>query len=234
MRTAVAIAATTLLALAPAVAAADPAEPTALSTTAAPAAPDYAVGFRIGGYGFRREGDARLERGWTECRMNGLGVFADRYLRGPAFVEAGLDAYFTQDFIASSPATDLPIDRMSGLISVAAGVRTQLAPWLRAYLQVGAGVELTRLAVPYGTDGTTLRDDKVLPEGFFGIGADLRVARGTYLGASMRLLVMGNFNYDPARLQMSNPWVTEPSRDDVFAASPAFAMQGQFYVRRDL
>jgi hypothetical protein len=93
-------------------------------------------------------------------------------------------------------------------------------------------VELTRLSVPYGD--TTIRADKAIPEGFFGIGGDLRIASGTYAGASLRLLVMGNFDYSAARLQAGNAWVMQPTPDQVFAASPDFAMQGQFYVRRDL
>lgn len=219
--------------LSPALAAAEPAS--SVTAAAGDAAPGgLAVGFRIGGYGFRREGDPRPGAGWTECRMNGVGVFVQRGLRGPLFVEAGLDAYFTQDFIMASPATDLPVDRISGLVSGAVGARTQLAPWLRAYVQLGAGVELTRVSVPYGTDGTTIRADKALPEGFFGIGGDLRVARGTYVGATVRMLVMGNFSYDRARLQMGNAWVQQPTADQVFAASPDMALQGQFYVRRSM
>jgi hypothetical protein len=45
---------------------------------------------------------------------------------------------------------------------------------------------------------------------------------------------MGNFDYDPARLQMSNQWVAAPSSSDVFSASPDLAAQAQFYVRREL
>ena len=213
-------------------AAADP-DPLVLASGAG-VQPTYDVGFRVGGYGFRREGDKTPGEGWTECRMNGFGMFADRVVHGPIYVEAGLDAYSSSNLIESSPSTDLPIDRLSGLVSVAGGVRTQLAPWLRAYVQLGAGLELTRVSVPYGDDGQTIRDDKAMPMGFFGVGADLRVARGTYLGATMRMLVMGNFDYDPMRLQMSNQWVAPPSPSDVFAASPDFAAQGQFYVRHDL
>jgi len=87
--------------------------------------------------------------------------------------------------------------------------------------------------VPYGDSGT-IRDDKVLPEGFIGVGGDLRIARGTYVGASLRTLVMGNFAYDPARLQMTNPWVAAPTPSQVFDASPGLAAQGQFYLRHDL
>ncbi len=219
--------------LLPALVAAEPAAAvTAASADAAPGA--LAVGFRVGGYGFRREGDPRPGAGWTECRMNGVGVFVQRDLRGPLFVEGGLDAYFTQALIMASPATDLPVDRLSGLLGGAIGVRTQLTAGLRAYVQLGAGVELTRVSVPYGTDGTTIRADKALPEGFFGIGGDLRVGRGTYVGATMRMLVMGNFNYDSGRLQMGNAWVQPPTADQVFAASPDMALQGQFYVRRSM
>jgi hypothetical protein len=202
-----------------------------LAATPALAEPATDVGFRVGGYGFHREGDQSADS-WTECRMNGVGVFASRDVRGPAFVEAGLDAYVSQAFPTPSPETDLPIDRMSGLVSVAAGARTQLGSRLRGYVQLGAGVELTKVSVPYG-DGKTVRDSKVMPEGFFGVGLDLRVAKGTYVGASFRTLVMGNFDYDPARIEMESAWVA-PQPDVVFDASPDLANQGQFYIRRNL
>ncbi len=198
-----------------------------VSTTAA--ADSTSVGFRIGGYGFRREGTPSQTQSWDECRMNGLGLFGNRTVRGPLFVEAGLDTYFSTN---QAQPTDLPIDRQSALVSVAGGVRTQVTSWLRGYAQLGVGLELTRVAVPYGD--STIRDSKALPDGFLGIGGDIRIARGTYVGASMRTLVMGNFDYDPARLQMTNAWVAPPRASDVFAASPSFAAQGQFYVRRDL
>jgi len=186
------------------------------------------MGVRVGGYGFRRE-SASQTQDWNECRMNGLGVFAQRGLRGPLFIEAGLDTYFS---IGQGQASDLPIDRQSALVSVAAGARTNLTSWMRGYVQLGAGVELARLAVPYG-DGT-IREDKAMPDGFFGIGAEVRFTRGLYGGATMRTLVMGNFSYDPQRLQMSNQWVAAPAAGDVFSASPGFAEQAQFYLRKDL
>jgi hypothetical protein len=206
------------------------AEPTAAEVRATSSSPTYDVGFRVGGYGFRREGDGRAGAGWTECRMNGLGVFGSRALTGPLFVEAGLDAYSSA---GDTPDGDLPIDRMSGLLSAAIGVRTNPTSWFRGYLQLGAGAELTRVAVHYGDD-RTLRDQKVMPEGFFGVGGDLRIMRGTYVGASLRLHVMGNFDYDPAKLDMASQWVAPPESETMFDASPDFATQGQFYVRRDL
>ncbi len=216
------ITALTLLALTSA-AAAEPAPAAAHDGDAV-----YDFGVRVGGYGFRREGGSGTDA-WNECRMNGLGVFAHRALRGPLFVEAGLDAYSS---INQAMPTDLPIDRQSALLSVAAGVQTHITSWLRGYAQLGIGAELARVAVPYGD--STIRDNKVLPDGFFGIGGDLRIAHATYLGMTMRTLVMGNFEYDPQRLQMSNQWVAPPSSSDVFAASPDLVEQFQFYLRRDI
>lgn len=196
-------------------------------------APTYDIGVRVGGYGFKREGDDRPGEGWTECRMNGLGLFASRALRGPLFLEAGLDMYTSADFPLEPSPMDLPIDRMSGLASAAIGARTFLAPWLRAYVQLGVGVEVTRVAVPY--EGGAVRDTKVMPEGLFGFGADLRLARRTYLGASFRVLAMGNFDYSRALLEQREEWgFTPPDPEVVFDASLDFATQGQFYIRRDL
>jgi hypothetical protein len=182
----------------------------------------------MGGYGFKREADP--EGAWTECRMNGVGVFGQRALGGRLFVEAGLDMYST---IESATATgDLPLDRTSGLLSTAIGARTRFASWLRGYVQLGAGVELTKVSVPYGEE--RIRDTKVMPEGFFGFGLDLRIARATYLGATFRTLLMGNFDYDPQRLDMDQGWIAPPPASEVFDASADVAAQAQFYLRREL
>jgi hypothetical protein len=45
---------------------------------------------------------------------------------------------------------------------------------------------------------------------------------------------MGNFDYDPAKLQMTNQWVAPPAASTVFDASPGLAAQAQFYLRREL
>lgn len=205
----------------------------ALTATAAAEPSTYDIGFRVGGYGFKREGDTS-NHSWTECRMNGVGMFATRKLPMHFFVEGGLDVYTSQNFpIATGSESDLPIDRMSGLFSVATGVRSDLTSWLRGYLQVGGGVEVARVSVPYGDD-ETIRDTKAMPEGFFGVGLDIKLATGTYIGASFRTLVMGNFDYDKSNLEMTNnAWVT-PTAATVFDPSPDLAAQGQFYVRHDL
>ncbi|HEY6035696.1 MAG TPA: hypothetical protein VIV58_15585 [Kofleriaceae bacterium] len=192
--------------------------------------PAWSVGARIGGYGFRREGNTAFTGEWNECRMNGVGVFVNRTVHGPIFLEGGLDTYFSS---TDRQPQDLQIDRSSALISAAAGVRLAFAPWLTGWVQVGVGAELTKLSVPYGDDA--IRADKVLPEGFFGVGGDIKVARAVHLGASLRTLVMGNFNYDPQRLDMTNQmWTSTPTADQVFAATPSLAAQGQFYMRYDM
>jgi hypothetical protein len=199
----------------------------AATSIAAADTPPFEIGARVGGYGFRRE--AAPDHQWDECRMNGFGMFGGKQLRGPLFVEAGLDLYSSVD--ARQPG-DLPIDRTSGLLSTAVGARTNLTRWLRGYAQLGGGLELSRVSVPYGD--TRIRDSKAMPEGFFGIGLDIRVGSQTTLGSSFRTHVMGNFDYDPARLDMSQGWIAAPSSDEVFNASPDVATQVQFYLRREL
>jgi len=196
------------------------------TTSLAAADTPFELGARVGGYGFRRE--TAPDHAWTECRMNGFGMFGGKQLRGPLFVEAGLDLYSS---VEGEPG-DLPIDRTSGLLSTAIGARTHLTKRLRGYAQLGGGLELSRVSVPYGD--SRIRDDKAMPEGFFGIGLDIRVGEQTTLGSSFRTLLMGNFDYDPARLDMSQGWVAAPSAGEVFDATPDVATQVQFYLRREL
>jgi hypothetical protein len=202
------------------------AEPTQVQASARPT---YDLGVRVGGYGFRRDGDNNRATAWTECRMDGFGVFGSRVLTGPLFLEAGLDLYSSSDFNAPGSEHDLPVARTSGIFSAAIGARTNLTSRLRGFVQLGAGVELTRVSVPYGEQ--TVRDQKVMPEGFFGVGLDLRVTKKLHIGAQLRGHVMGNFDYEASRLDTT--W-TMPTAAEVFDASPDAAAQGQFYFRHDL
>jgi hypothetical protein len=204
----------------------------AISTPALADTDDMSFGARVGGYGFRRDTDS-VQEGFTECRMNGLGVFGEHRFGKHLFVESGLDMYFSQSFPTGDPAADdLPIDRMSGLVTVAGGLRAAATSRISGYAQLGVGVELTRVSVPY--DGGSIDDQKAMPAGFLGVGGDIRVGAKTYLGANFRAHIMGNFEYDPARLEMESGWTTPPSADEVFDPSPDLAAQGQFYIRRDL
>lgn len=206
------------------------ADPPGLTQTAA--APRFDVGARVGGWGYRREGDTAPVDGWRAGRMNGVGVFGSRDVGRRAFVEVGIDLYASDRTVLGSPSTDVPADRMSGLISTAIGVRVPVTRWLRGFVQLGAGVEFTRVSVPYGDQ--RVRDDRVFPDGFIGTGLDLKIARGTYVGGSFRMLVMGTFAYDRNRLDMSAGWVTTPTPDEVFDATAGLAAQGQFFLRHEL
>ncbi len=212
-------------------AAAEPDQPTAPTAPTASVA-RFDVGARVGGWGYRREGDPTPVDGWRAGRMNGVGVFGSRALNRRAFLEFGLDLYASDNTLLGSPTTDVPADRISGMTSAALGARLPITPWLRGFVQVGAGVELTRVSVAYGSQ--RIRDRRVFPDGFLGAGLDLEVADGIYLGASFRMLVMGTFNYDRQRLDMSAGWVTTPTADEVFDATAGLAAQGQFFLRHEL
>jgi hypothetical protein len=203
-----------------------------LSTSTPVLADDgYAFGARVGGYGFRRDsGDQRNE--WDECRMNGLGLFGERRFGRHLFVETGLDMYFSETFPMAPVEGDLPIDRFSGLVTAAAGLRARATSWLSGYAQLGLGLELTKVSVPY-QDGT-IDDQLAMPIGFLGVGGDIRLGKRTYFGANLRAHVMGNFEYDPSQLEMEPGWTTPPGADEVFDPSVDVAAQAQFYVRRDL
>jgi hypothetical protein len=211
-------------------AAAEPAGPSAPAPAAT--APTFDVGARVGGWGYRREGDVTPVEGWQAGRMNGVGVFASRRLSPALFVEAGLDAYASADAPLGGSPMDVPADRVSGLATAAIGARMPVTRWLRGFVQAGGGVELTRISVPYGD--LRIRDSRVFPAGFIGAGADLRILRRTYLGAAFRMLVMGTFTYDRARLDPGGGWIAPPTADEAFAAEAGLAAQGQFFLRHEL
>jgi hypothetical protein len=176
------------------------------------------MGFRVGGYGFREATQANGEEpsgtGWQACRMNGMGVFANKAIRGNFFVEAGLDTYFTDTFPTgeSMGTYDTPIDRSSALMTVAAGARFYPEAWVSPYLQLGLGGELTHVSLP----ALALEDTAFLPMGFFGVGATARVMDGIKVGAVLRVNAMGY--YDDAQFQTQ----LKPELE--------LATQGQFYA----
>lgn len=195
------------------------------------AADSYGFGARIGGYGFRRDsGDSRNE--WNECRMNGIGVFGERRFGRHLFVETGVDMYFSESFPMQPAEGDLPIDRFSGILTAAAGLRAHMTSRLSGYAQLGVGLELTHVSVPY--DDHRIHDQLAMPVGFLGFGGDIRLGARTYFGAVFRAHLMGNFEYDPAKLEMESGWTTPPGAGEVFDPSADVAAQGQFYIRRDL
>jgi hypothetical protein len=209
------------LLLAPAAAAAD--TPPPAEKAGAPSM--YSFGARVGGYGFRR---AETSSEWDQCRMNGIGLFGERRLGRHLFVETGVDLYFSQE----PPEGDLPIDRFSGIVTAAAGMRAKATSWLAGYAQLGVGVELTRVSVPY--EDHQITDQRAMPTGFLGLGGDIKLGAKTYVGMNLRFNVMGNFDYDPAKLEMESGWTSPPSAAEVFDPSTSVSAQGQFFLRRDL
>jgi hypothetical protein len=167
---------------------------------------DRFVGARIGGYGFRRPATDGGRTAWDDCRMNGVGVFAQQGLPLGTFVELGLDAYFGDDF--GTPGAPPAMDRVSGLTTLAGGVRGWPGGVFSPYVQLGLGLELTRVVID-GRDG-----NYALPLGFFGIGGDVRVGRFR-LGASLRVHAMGKF-------------------EGALDPEPELASQAQFYAMMSL
>jgi hypothetical protein len=181
------------------------------------------VGARVGGYGFREVADTSVMKeksttGWQNCRMNGIGVFATRNIDRHFFLEGALDTYFTDQFPTgeSTGNYDTPIDRVSGLFTVAAGARLFPESRISPYVQLGLGAELTRVRLPV----LGLEDTAVLPMGFFGIGAAAKVGKRMRFGASFRVNAMGY--YDDAQFQTE----LDPKVE--------LATQGQFYAAYDL
>lgn len=181
----------------------------------------HAFGVRVGGYGFRAP-EADAAHRWSDCRMNGLGLFAERRLSHHAFVEAGTDVYFADTTILADPQQAGGMDRLSGLFTVAAGLRMAPGARLSGYAQIGAGVELTRVSMG-GHDheamtGPAMEESGVYPLGFVGFGADVRLTGRLRAGASLRTYLMAHFDHGT----------------DSLDPEPEAANQGQFFLRYSL
>ena len=139
-----------------------------------PARAPFTVGARVGGYGFRNPGtvDDHGHVAWDACRMNGLGVFARRPV-GRLFAEAGADLYFAESFPMTPAPGDEAIDRVSGLLTVAIGADVVRTRRVSIHAQLGAGLELTRVAMTMAT-GEVHKDRRALPVGFVGVGETVK------------------------------------------------------------
>ena len=183
---------------------------TAATATAEPI--DF-VGARVGGYGFHNQQAGDRRDAWNDCRMNGLGVFARKDV-GILNVEAGADIYSSESFPMKPAPGDASEDRLSGLVTVAAGARILDTGRFRAIAQLGTGVELTHIKMAMD-NGTTGESSRALPLGFVGISAEMRLGDRTSVGAAMRTFVMGKFEANEAcQLEVV----------------PSAAAQGQFYL----
>jgi|GEM_PF-1444016 len=202
--------------------------------TRAADAPRHSFGFRVGGYGFRNLQPGQ-EGEWNDCRMNGVGVFGQRNLSDHFFAEAALDMYFVDNTILGDDGPEYPLDRESGLLSVAGGARMFPGYRVSPYVQVGIGLELTRAILPAEDE----QHVGVYPMGFAGVGADVRVSDRFALGANFRTNVMRHFDvtYTLVSDPESDDWgsfdpnAVPPGENTLDDQSYAFAAQAQFFAR---
>lgn len=182
---------------------------TLLLGTQAARAQTWTFGGRVGGYGFRAvTPDGQTT--WDDCRMDGSGVFAQRSLTRHAFVEGGLDLYNARGTEVMTEG----MDRLSAHATVAGGLRMFPGRLVSPYVQVGVGAEYTD--VEMGQHEET----RVLPSGFFGIGADVRLGRHLRAGMNVRFHMMGHFDHHADGEEMP--------------VDAAPATQGQFFLAYEM
>lgn len=119
------------------------------------------------------------------------------------------------------------MDRISGLFTVAGGLRMFPGSRVSSYVQVGTGLELTQVRMDIG--GHVHSGRFALPVGFVGAGGDLGIGQRLRLGMNLRAYVMGHFDHD---LDAATAAALEPTAD--LEARPEVAAQAQFYVRYHL
>jgi hypothetical protein len=203
--------ATTITTIAPLAAAAPETEADTTSESTEEAPRDemrFGFGARIGGYGFRGE-DGK----WTDCRMNGVGLFGTLDVTKHFFLELGVDSYQSVKDDAEH------MDRVSMLTSTAVGLRMFPDFIITPYIQVGTGVEWTRV------DVMGQRTSGVYPMGFLGVGSELNILRNLKAGAVLRFLGMAHPNHE----EHDHDIVYQHPTETKMEYQPS--TQGQFYVR---
>jgi hypothetical protein len=172
----------------------------------------YSAGFRVGGYGFRDTHGTDSDQ-WDDCRMNGLGVYAQRTMSRHLFAEAALDTYFAANPTQVEGA-EPAMDRVSGIVSIAGGARIPFR-WASPFVMLGTGVELTRVRM-VGHDESS----GAYAMGFFGVGVDVHPTPKLSLGAAIRVNTMKHFEHDDIV-------VDHAEAKSVYD----LASQGQFFAR---
>ena len=182
-----------------------PAEgPPAAASPHSALAPSF--GLRVGGYSFR----SPESRAWDDCQMGGVGLFGQLALTRYAFVELGVDSY------QASKNGDRDMDRVSVMPTVAGGLRMFPDFVITPYVQIGTGMEWTRV------DFEGRRTQGIFPLGFLGVGSEIHFSKHFKAGANLRFLGMAH----------------PRSEADAAVASSAApkmeyrpAAQGQFFLR---
>jgi hypothetical protein len=180
----------------------------------------FSFGARAGGFGFRNTEHADAGK-WDDCRMDGIGVFAQRSLTPHLFAEAAFDLYTAAD---ATPTADMPqpeMDRISGITTVAAGARMPWR-WVAPYVQLGVGLEVTR--VEMASHGAT--DRAVSPMGFVGFGLEGRPTERFSIGLAARTNLIRHYEHGAA--------AEGADHDHSMSTEVEAAAQGQLFVKLEM
>ena len=206
-----------LLAAAPIAAIAD----TPDATVEVPFTGRFAFGARAGGFGFRNTEHVGAGK-WDDCRMDGIGLFAQRSFTPHLFAEAAFDLYTAADV---TPTADMPepeMDRISGITTVAAGARMPWR-WVAPYVQLGVGLEVTRVEMAsHGSE-----DRAVSPMGFVGFGAEVRPTERFSIGAAARTNLIRHYEHGA-------PAAGGQEHEHSMSTEYEAAAQGQLFMKLEI
>ena len=192
---------------------------TAEEVVATSSSPEFGVGARIGGYGFR-DVDHEKALNWEACRMNGTGLFGTVDIARYFFGELSFDLYH-------SIGNDWDMDRVSVLPAAAVGARLLPGKLITPYVQAGGGPEFTRI----GMNGVS--ENMVLPTAFMGVGGELNI-KSFHFGTTLKVFSMGLPEYvepaakTPDRYYYPNNLAPQPEE---IAMRNEVAAQMQFFAR---
>lgn len=159
-----------------------------------------ALGFRVGGYGFRHKREEGIR--WDGCRMDGSGIFFTYDLTDRLFAEASVDMYHAIGRVVENGMERLSLFQMGAI-----GVRSEPLWIVTPYLQIGMGAEWTRIEV----DDRHSR--KWLALGFAGFGARAEVGSFGF-GANLRVALMGDADHSHDHLESEHHHADQGSTVD--------------------
>ncbi len=170
-------------------------------------------GARVGGYGFW----SPTKTVWDDCPMGGVGVFGTLDVTKNLYVEAGLDQYDSTPILGDTDGVSM--SRISVLGSGAIGLRMFPEFVIVPHIQVGAGMEWTRV------EELNQKVEGVYPLAFISIGGELNVFKHIKAGADLRFLGMAK-PYEDSTQQVA-PGIAEGTvKMEMMPAA-----QGLFYAR---
>ncbi|HEX8789577.1 MAG TPA: hypothetical protein VF765_01400 [Polyangiaceae bacterium] len=170
-------------------------------------------GARVGGYGFW----SPTKTVWDDCPMGGVGIFGTLDVTKNLYVEAALDQYDSTPILGDTDGVSM--SRISVLTSGAIGLRMFPEFVIVPHIEVGAGMEWTRV------EELSQKVEGVYPLGFISIGGELNVFKHIKAGADLRFLGMAK-PYEDSTQQVA-PGVAEGTvKMEMMPAA-----QGLFYAR---